>query len=111
SRYARPASSFANPHFVDVVIQSYRHRYAYAEGDPAYEPIEQRLTGQPAIKVPTIVLHGCDDGVTPLPPPTQSTDHFPALVASRDIPNAGHNLPQEAPHAVVDAVQDLLSST
>ena len=27
--------SFDNPDFVDVVIQSYRHRYGYAPGDPA----------------------------------------------------------------------------
>jgi hypothetical protein len=35
--YERTASSFDNPDFVDVVIHSYRHRYRYADGDPALE--------------------------------------------------------------------------
>ena len=37
------ASSFDNADFVDVTIQSYRHRYGNAPGDPALEPLEQRL--------------------------------------------------------------------
>ena len=52
------AQSFDNPDFVDVTIQSYRHRYGAAPGDPALEPLEQRLAGQPKIGIPTIVLHG-----------------------------------------------------
>src|SRR6202166_1042214 len=56
--YERTARSFDNPDFVDVVIQSYRHRYGYAPGDPAYEATEAMLAAQPPISVPTIVLHG-----------------------------------------------------
>jgi len=41
--FERTASSFDNPDFVDVTIQSYRHRFGNAPGDPALEPIEQRL--------------------------------------------------------------------
>ena len=37
------AASFDNPDFVDVTIQSYRHRYACAPGDPAYDELERRL--------------------------------------------------------------------
>ena len=59
------ASSFDNPDFVDVTIQSYRHRYGNAPGDPALEPLEQRLAERPSITVPTIVLHGACDGVGP----------------------------------------------
>src|SRR5215813_3968547 len=70
--YERTAVSFDNPDFVDVVIQSYRHRYGYAPGDPALEPIEQQLAAQPKITVPTIVLHGAADGVGP---PRQTDPH------------------------------------
>ena len=62
--YARSARSFDNPDFVEVVIQSYRHRFGYAAGDPALETIEQRLAKQPTIGVPTIVLHGEGNGVS-----------------------------------------------
>ena len=40
STFERSAVSFDNPDFVDVTIQSYRHRFGYAPGDPALEPIE-----------------------------------------------------------------------
>src|SRR5579871_4003831 len=45
--YARTAASFDNPDFVDVVIHSYRHRFGYAAGDPAFEAIEAALAKQP----------------------------------------------------------------
>ena len=63
--YALTAASFDNPDFVDVVIQSYRHRYGNAPGDPAYDATEAKLAAQPPITVPTIVLHGEADGVGP----------------------------------------------
>jgi pimeloyl-ACP methyl ester carboxylesterase len=107
--YAATASSFDNPDFVDVVIQSYRHRYGYAAGDPALESLERQLAAQPPISVPAIVLHGEGDGVTP---PDASLPHarfFAGPYSRRTIPLAGHNLPQEAPAAVSAAVLDLLS--
>jgi pimeloyl-ACP methyl ester carboxylesterase len=105
--YARTAASFDNPDFVDVVIQSYRHRYGYAPGDPALEPIEAQLAAQPPITVPTIVLDGLDDGVNPPRQPDWSAPHFTSSYQRRLIPAAGHNLPQEQPSAVVDAVLKL----
>src|SRR6185437_853507 len=45
--FAQTAAAWDNPDFVDVTIQSYRHRYGNAPGDPALEPIEQALTAQP----------------------------------------------------------------
>ena len=61
--FERSAASFDNPDFVAVTIQSYRHRYGYAAGDPALEAIEHGLTGQPKISVPAIALQGEVDGV------------------------------------------------
>jgi hypothetical protein len=39
TRFEASARSFENPDFVEVTIQSYRHRYGNAAGDPALEPI------------------------------------------------------------------------
>ena len=108
STYAATAASFDNPDFVDVVIQSYRHRHRNAPGDPALEAIEQSLAAQPLISVPTIVLHGEADGVGPV---AQSAGHarfFTGRYERRVIPVAGHFLPHEAPEAVIQAVRDLL---
>ena len=96
--YERTAGSFDNPDFVDVVIQSYRHRFGLAPGDPALEDVERRLAAQPPITVPTIVLHGGDNGV--LPPRelrAARARSSRARYERRLIPGVGHNLPQEAP--------------
>src|SRR6202022_1790545 len=74
--YARSALSFGNPDFVDVVIQSYRHRYGYVVGDPALEHIEALLAHQPPISVPTIVLDGADDGVSAVQVTDPAAPHF-----------------------------------
>ncbi|MCU1391697.1 MAG: alpha/beta hydrolase family protein [Ilumatobacteraceae bacterium] len=106
--FSASAASFANPDFVDVVIHSYRHRFARVPGDSAYDDIEQRLASSPRIDVPTIVLWGADDGVDP---PRRTADGalprpraFGDLRDVRLVPGAGHNLPQEVPAAIVDAV-------
>lgn len=98
------AASFDNPDFIDVVVQSYRHRFGYAPGDPAHEPLEPRLAAQPVIAVPTIVLHGADDGVSPPEQSAEHARHFTGPYAREVVPNAGHNLPQEAPDAFAAAV-------
>ena len=100
------AAAFDNPDFVDVVVQSYRHRFGYAAGDPALEPIEAALARQPPIGVPSIVLDGAEDGVTPAKPDIEMR-HFTALVRRQTVAGAGHNLPQETPDAMVQAILDL----
>lgn len=101
--FEKTAPSFDNPDFIDVVIQSYRHRFALAPGDPAYDEIEQRLARQPNITVPTVTLDGSTDGIRPAGTAAQAV-HFTGRHEHRVIPNAGHNLPQEAPRAFVEAV-------
>lgn len=107
--FARTAPSFDNPDFVDVVIHSYRHRYGYAEGDPALEPIERALAAQPVIAVPTISLCGADDGVAG-PPTAEDEDaaKFGAGYERRVLPGIGHHIPQEAPAPTLDAIRDLM---
>jgi pimeloyl-ACP methyl ester carboxylesterase len=109
--YERSAASFDNPDFVDVVIQSYRHRFGYAAGDPAVEPIEQRLTAQPTIAVPTIVLHGDGNGVHPVPSPDSQARRFTGPYQRRVIPLVGHNVPQEAPEITTRATLELIAAT
>jgi pimeloyl-ACP methyl ester carboxylesterase len=106
--FERSAVSFDNPDFVAVTIQSYRHRFGYAAGDPALEPIEERLAAQPKITVPTIVLHGEASGIQP---PESSERHvrlFTGAYQRRVLPRIGHNLPQEAPQTVAEAVLELV---
>ena len=101
------AASFDNPDFVDVVVQSYRHRYGYAAGDPAYDAMEKKLEAQPPITVPTISLHGDADGVSPVASSEGHKRHFTGPYERRIVPRAGHNVPQEDPEAFAEAVIDL----
>lgn len=98
------AAAFDNPDFVDVVIHSYRHRFGIVPGDPALDEIEKRLAAQPDITVPTIVLHGNDDGVDA--PGTKDKDrpHFTGRYERRLMAHVGHNPPQEAPAAFCEAI-------
>jgi pimeloyl-ACP methyl ester carboxylesterase len=108
--FERSAVSFDNPDFVDVVIQSYRHRYGYAAGDPALAGIEAKLASQPDITVPTINLHGGHDGVGPAPATDTQARHFTGRYERRLIPKVGHNVPQEAPRETVTAIRDVMKA-
>lgn len=106
--YERTADSFSNPDFVAVVIQSYRHRFGLAPGDPRVEDTERRLIAQPPITVPTIAIYGNDDGVMPVAGSAGYDRFFKAAYEHRVISGAGHNLPQEVPHDFSKAVLSLL---
>jgi len=106
--FERTAGSFDNPDFVDVVVQSYRHRFGYAPGDRLLDPIEQSLARQPDITVPTAVLHGGNDGVTSAVHSSGHKKYFSGSYLREVVSDAGHNLPQESPEVFSMAVLDLL---
>jgi pimeloyl-ACP methyl ester carboxylesterase len=109
--FERSAGSFDNEDFVDVVVQSYRHRYGYAPGDPALVAIEAELAKQPPIAVPALNLHGGHDGVGPAPERDGHLKFFTGPYERRLLPGIGHNVPQEAPAATVAALRDLMKGT
>jgi len=109
--FERSAASFDNADFVPVTIQSYRHRYGYAAGDPALDDIERRLAGQPKIAVPSIALQGDADGVLPPEGSEKHAAFFTGSYERRVLPNVGHNPPQEAPQAVAEAIVELVHAT
>ncbi len=113
--FERSAASFDNPDFVEVVVHSYRHRFALVDGDPAYADIEARLAAQPDITVPTIALYGGADGVAgPVdlasPRAAAQRRHFTGPFDARVLADIGHNAPQEAPRAFAQAVLDVRTS-
>jgi len=105
--YERSAPSFDNADFVDVVIHSYRHRYALVAGDPAVQTLEDSLATQPAVTVPTVVLDGDGDGVMPIGSIGAGHTSFTGPYEHHIIPRVGHNLPQEAPEAFANAILSL----
>ncbi len=110
--YNRTAPAFDNPDFVDVVIHSYRHRNGHAPGEARFEQMERQLAQRPKIAAPSILLYGATDPLArPAPDVTPAERSvFPALMARRVIPGAGHFLPREKPEAVSSALIELLKS-
>ena len=106
--FERSAAAFDNPDFVDVVIQSYRHRFGLVAGDPELLDIERRLAAQPAITVPSITFDGTSDGVRPPAPAAQHAHHFTGPRSHRIAPDVGHNMPQEVPQVFAEAVFELV---
>lgn len=107
--FEKSAAAFDNPDFVEVVIHSYRHRYALVPGDPTYAGIEAKLARQPVITVPSITLDGADDGVRPPADASVHAARFCALRGHRILDGVGHNLPQEAPQEFAMAVLEVVS--
>lgn len=108
--YQKTASSFDNPDFVDVVIHSYRHRFGLVDGDDAYAETEAYIATQPRIDVPTIVLHGDEDGVMPAQLSVRHAPLFGDVYERRVLNGVGHNPAQEDPQTFAQAVLDLLKA-
>lgn len=100
--FDRTAGSFDNPDFVDVVIHCYRHVFGLEAGDPALQPLEDRLARQPQIIVPSVTVDGTADPLKP----GGTADHARMFTAAHEhrVTDAGHNVPQQAPRAFADAV-------
>ncbi len=90
-----------------MVIHSYRHRLGFAPGDPRFAELERTLAAQPVIPVPAVTLDGLADGNFPATDGTSSASHFTGPRRHHQVPDAGHNLPQEAPAAFADAVLEV----
>jgi pimeloyl-ACP methyl ester carboxylesterase len=105
--FDRSAASFDNSDHVSIVIHNYRWRLGLAEGEPKYDDLEKRLAQAPVITVPTITLEGDANGA-PHPDASAYAKKFSGKYAHRVITGGvGHNLPQEAPGAFVEAVVEV----
>lgn len=102
------ASAWDNPDFVEVTLHSYRHRWGHAAGDPHYDADEAALTPAPVLDVPTLVLHGGADGVSPPHTSEGKEKFFRGRYERRVLPGIGHFPQREAPEAVARALLDLL---
>lgn len=110
--FDRTAVSFDNPDFVDVVIHSYRHRYANAPGEPRFRDTEARLAQRPKVQAPSITMYGSDDGVAPPPREASPAERnaFSSLIERRVITGVGHFMPRERPEAVWSALLEVLEA-
>ncbi|EGU73301.1 hypothetical protein FOXB_16188, partial [Fusarium oxysporum f. sp. conglutinans Fo5176] len=66
------------------------------------------LLEQPVITVPAVTLDGLADGNFPPTNGSSSAKYFCGPRVHHQVPDAGHNLPQEKPQVFVDAIVELL---
>ncbi len=105
--FDRSAASLDNPDHVNIVIHNYRWRLGLAAGEPKFDELENRLAAGPVITVPTITMEGDANGA-PHPDPRAYAAKFSGKYAHRLVTGGvGHNLPQEAPQAFVEAVVEV----
>jgi pimeloyl-ACP methyl ester carboxylesterase len=108
--FERSAKAFDNSDHVAIVVHNYRWRMGLANGEPKYDDLEKKLAEGPVITVPTITMEGDANGA-PHPEPAAYAKKFSGRYEHRLIKGGiGHNLPQEAPRAFVEAVIDVAES-
>ncbi len=102
------AASFDNPDWFEIVINSYRHRWGYAAGDPRYEALEKRLNPAPRVQVPTLVLHGADDPCNHPMTSEGKEPFFTKRYGRKLLPGVGHFPQREAASAVAGELVSFL---
>jgi pimeloyl-ACP methyl ester carboxylesterase len=105
--FDRSAAAFDNPDHVAIVIHNYRWRLGLADGEAKYDDLERQLATGPTIATPTITLEGDANGAAH-PDASAYAGKFSGRYAHRVVTGGvGHNLPQEAPQAFVQAILDV----
>ena len=98
------AASWQNPDWVEITLHSYRVRWGNAPKDPRYAELEERLEKHPKIEVPTVLLHGENDGASLVDSSAGQENSFGAAYRRQVLPGVGHFVQRESPQSVIEAV-------
>lgn len=104
AEFEATAASWENPDWVEMTLHSYRVRWGAAPKDPQYEALEARLEKHPSIAVPTLLLHGEEDGASLASSSEGQESSFTAGYRREVLPGVGHFVPRESPRKVIEAV-------
>lgn len=108
--FAEAAQAFDNPDWAAVVLHSYRHRWGFEPGDPAYAQDGARLTPAPRLAVPTLVLHGGADTCNQPATSEGKSHYFSGGYERRVLDGVGHFPQREAPQAVAAAILNFVAN-
>jgi pimeloyl-ACP methyl ester carboxylesterase len=104
AEFLRTAQSWENPDWVEITLHSYRMRWGNAPADPKFAELEARMNEHPPISVPTVQLHGAQDGAALADAVKDQEKSFPNGYRRRIVPEAGHFIPRECPLEVVKTI-------
>ncbi|EGD06298.1 putative hydrolase, partial [Burkholderia sp. TJI49] len=98
------SAAFDGPDWIDVVLHSYRHRWGFAPGAPAYADDDARLNPAPVLSVPTLVLHGGADACNHPDSSAGRERFFSGRYERQVLDGVGHFPQREAAAPVADAI-------
>ena len=107
--FDQSAGAWDNPDWHAVTVHSYTHRWGGEPGDPAYDELEALLAEKPPVRVPTIVLHGAEDGASLATSSEGREGFFTAGYRRQVLEGVGHFVPREAPSQATAAILELLA--
>lgn len=110
TEFTETAKAFDNPDWADVVLHSYRHRWAFVPGDPAYDEDEAALVPAPKLAVPTLVLHGVQDACNHPDTSAGKESFFTGSYRRVLLDGVGHFPQREAPQAVSNELSTFIAS-
>jgi pimeloyl-ACP methyl ester carboxylesterase len=90
--------------WAEIVLHSYRHRWGFVPGDPAYAADEARLQPAPVLSVPALVLHGAADTCNDPSTSAGKERFFQGRYERQLLDGVGHFPQREAPRQVAEAV-------
>jgi pimeloyl-ACP methyl ester carboxylesterase len=102
------AASFENPDWPDVTVHSYRVRWAEAEKDPRYAPLDAQLLAAKSISVPALMIQGGADSVTLAETTAGKGPYFTGGYARHVLDGVGHFPTREAADRVNKLLLDFL---
>jgi pimeloyl-ACP methyl ester carboxylesterase len=102
--FERAAGAWDNPDWPEVTVTAYLHRWGEHPGDPAYTDVEGQLAKTPPVRVPTLVIHGADDGDNLASTSEGKEDLFADRYERVVLDDVGHFVPRESPRRTANEI-------
>ena len=109
AEFEATAAAFDNPDWAEVTRHSYTHRWGHAPGDARYAADDAALTPAPVLDVPTLMLHGEADGVTPVAASAGKEAFFRNRYERVLLAGIGHFPQREAPAKVAELLAQFIA--
>lgn len=104
AEFAATALAFDHPDWIAVTLHSYRHRWGFVPGDPAYAADTAALKPLPVLALPTLVIHGKDDYVNPVATSANKEGWFTGGYRRVVLDGVGHFPQREAAQRVAQEI-------